>query len=96
MKQPDTLIAKYLFLFLIGFLVFFIFSVLMWYLNLSGQCSNPDSNDQNKENKKNNSILPWIIFVVVCSMAAQAVNQSYTKIIPQSTLNSAAKTLKNS
>jgi hypothetical protein len=95
MKQPDTLIAKYLFLGLVGFLIFFIFSVLMWYLNLSGQCSSPDSNDQDQGKKNNNTIIHLLIFVLVCSMAAQAVNQSYTRIVPQSAINAAAKTLKS-
>lgn len=80
MKQPDTLIAKYFFLILIGFLIFFIFSVMMWILNLSGKCSNAAPKEEEKKKKKNNTIIYLIIFVIVCSMAAQAVNQSYTKI----------------
>ncbi len=81
MKQPDTLIAKYFFLILIGFLIFFIFSIFMWYLSLSGKCSNPQPKEENKK-KKNNTIIFLMVFVLVCSMAAQAVNQSYTRIIP--------------
>jgi hypothetical protein len=83
MKQPDTLIAKYFFLIFIGFLIFFIFSIIMWILNLSGKCSNaaPKEEEKEKKKKKNNTIIYLLIFVIICSMAAQAVNQSYTRII---------------
>lgn len=83
MRKPDTLIAKYFFLVYVGFLIFFIFSIIMWILNLSGRCSKDPPKEENKEKKKkNNTIIYLIIFIVLCSMAAQAVNQSYTKIIP--------------
>ena len=82
MKQPDTLIAKYYFLAFIGILILFIFSVMMWVLNLGGQCTSQNP-EEKKEKKKSNTIIHLMIFVLVCSMAAQAVNQSYTKIIPK-------------
>jgi len=82
MKQPDTLIAKYYFLAFIGILIFFIFSVMMWVLNLGGQCTSQNPKEEKKK-KKSNTIIHLMIFVLVCSMAAQAVNQSYTKIIPK-------------
>jgi cytosine/uracil/thiamine/allantoin permease len=81
MKQPDTLISKYLFLALVGFLVFFIFSIMMWILSLSGKCSISAPKEEEKKKKKNNKIIYLLIFVLVCSMAAQAVNQSYTRIV---------------
>jgi len=90
MKQPDTLIAKYYFLAFIGILIFFIFSVMMWVLNLGGQCTSQNPKEE-KEKKKSNTIIHLMIFVLVCSMAAQAVNQSYTKIIPK-VANAAIKT----
>lgn len=80
MKQPDTLIAKYFFLVFIGFLVFFIFSIMMWVLNLGGQCSRSNPKKEEKK-KKSNTIIHLMIFVLICSMAAQAVNQSYTRIV---------------
>ena len=82
MKQPDTLIAKYYFLAFIGILILFIFSVMMWVLNLGGQCTSQNPKEEKKK-KKSNTIIHLMIFVLVCSMAAQAVNQSYTKIIPK-------------
>ena len=82
MKQPDTLIAKYYFLALVGLLIFFIFSVMMWVLNLGGQCTSQNPKEEKKK-KKSNTIIHLMIFVLVCSMAAQAVNQSYTRIIPK-------------
>jgi hypothetical protein len=85
MRQPDTLIAKYFFLVFVGFLVFFIFSVMMWVLKLGGQCSVNAPPQEEKKKKKGNTIIYLIIFVIVCSMAAQAVNQSYQKIIPKVT-----------
>jgi len=92
MKKPDTVIANYLFLVFIAFLIFFIFSLMMWILNLSGKCSYNAKKEEKKEEKKkkkkkkkNNTIIYLIIFVVVCSMAAQAVNQSYQRIIPKVT-----------
>ena len=81
MKQPDTLIAKYYFLAFVGILIFFIFSVSMWVLHLGGECS--VNNPKKEEKKKSNTIIHLLIFVLVCSMAAQAVNQSYTRIIPK-------------
>jgi len=90
MKQPDTLIAKYYFLAFIGILILFIFSVMMWVLNLGGQCTSQNPKEE-KEKKKSNTIIHLMIFVLVCSMAAQAVNQSYTKIIPK-VVNAAIKT----
>jgi len=90
MKQPDTLIAKYYFLAFIGILILFIFSVMMWVLNLGGQCTSQNPKEE-KEKKKSNTIIHLMIFVLVCSMAAQAVNQSYTKIIPK-VANAAIKT----
>ena len=86
MRKPDTLIAKYFFLIFIGLLVFFIFSIIMWILNLSGRCrkskpNNKTKDDDEENNKKNYFIIYLLIFIVICSMAAQAVNQSYTKII---------------
>ena len=92
MKQPDTLIAKYYFLAFIGILIFFIFSVMMWVLNLGGECTSQNPKEEKeKKKKKSNTIIHLMIFVLVCSMAAQAVNQSYTKIIPN-VVNSAIKT----
>ena len=91
MKQPDTLIAKYYFLAFIGILIFFIFSIMMWVLNLGGQC-NPNAPKEEEDKKKNNTIIYFLIFVLVCSMAAQAVNQSYTKIVPN-VVNSTIKKL---
>ena len=82
MKQPDTLIAKYYFLAFVGILIFFIFSIMMWVLHLGGECTSQNPKEE-KEKKKSNTIIHLIIFVLVCSMAAQAVNQSYTKIIPK-------------
>ena len=82
MKQPDTLIAKYYFLAFIGILILFIFSVMMWVLNLGGQCTSQNPKEEKKK-KKSNTIIHLMIFVLVCSMAAQAVNQSYTRIIPK-------------
>ena len=84
MRQPDTLIAKYFFLVFVGFLVFFIFSIMMWVLSLSGRCSNAAPKEEEKKKKKNNKIIYLLIFVLVCSMAAQAVNQSYTRIVNKS------------
>jgi hypothetical protein len=81
MKKPDTVIAKYFFLILIGFLIIFIFSIIMWILNLSGRCSSGASSEKEEKKKKNNTMIYLIIFVLVCSMAAQAVNQSYTRIV---------------
>ena len=83
MKQPDTILAKYAFLAFITFLVIFIFSIMMWVLSLSGRCSESDPEDQEKKKKKGNTIIYLMIFVLVCSMAAQAVNQSYTRIVPK-------------
>lgn len=80
MKQPDTLIAKYFFLVFVGLLIFFIFSIMMWVLNLGGQCARNNPGKEEKK-KKSNTIIHLMIFVLVCSMAAQAVNQSYTKIV---------------
>jgi len=82
MKQPDTIIAKYYFLAFVGILIFFIFSVMMWVLHLGGECTSANPKEE-KEKKKSNTIIHLLIFVLVCSMAAQAVNQSYTKIIPK-------------
>lgn len=82
MKQPDTIIAKYYFLAFVGILIFFIFSVMMWVLNLGGQCV-ANAPKEEKKKKKSNTIIHLMIFVLVCSMAAQAVNQSYTRIVPK-------------
>jgi len=82
MKQPDTLIAKYYFLAFVGILIFFIFSVMMWVLHLGGECNSTTPKEEKKEKKKSNTIIHLLIFVLVCSMAAQAVNQSYRKIVP--------------
>jgi hypothetical protein len=92
MKQPDTIIAKYLFLIFIGIIIFIIFSMAMWILNLSGRCSGltPKIEDK-KGKKKNNTIIYLLIFVLVCSMTAQAVNQSYTRIVPNA-INATFKT----
>jgi len=90
MKQPDTLIAKYYFLAFVGILIFFIFSVSMWVLRLGGECTSQNPKEEKKK-KKSNTIIHLLIFVLVCSMAAQAVNQSYTKIIPK-VVNAAIKT----
>jgi hypothetical protein len=90
MKQPDTLIAKYFFLVFVGILIFFIFSVMMWVLNLGGQCV-ANAPKEEKKKKKNNTIIYLLVFVLVCSMAAQAVNQSYTRIVPKA-VNAAIKT----
>lgn len=81
MKKPDTLIARYSFLIFIGFLIFIIFSIIMWILRLSGRCSVGKPEKEVKEKKKKNTFMYVIIFILVCSMAAQAVNQSYTRIV---------------
>jgi hypothetical protein len=52
----------------------------MWVLNLGGQCARNNPGKEEKK-KKSNTIIYLLIFVLVCSMAAQAVNQSYTKIV---------------
>ena len=91
MKQPDTLIAKYYFLAFVGILIFFIFSVSMWVLHLGGECSS--TTPKKEEKKKSNTIINLLIFVLVCSMAAQAVNQSYTRIVPKVAINAAIKWL---
>jgi heme A synthase len=93
MKQPDTLLAKYAFLGLIIFLTVFIFSIMMWVLQLSGQCSKSDQ--QEKKKKKGNTIIHLLLFILICSMAAQAVNQSYTVVIPKAAAKAAVKALKN-
>ncbi len=80
MKQPDTVLANYFFLFFIGILILIIFSMAMWILNLSGRCSGLTPKVEDKKKKKNNTIIYLLIFVLVCSMAAQAVNQSYQSI----------------
>jgi hypothetical protein len=85
MKKPDTLIAKYFFLVFVGLLIFFIFSIMMWVLSLSGKCSNSAPKEEEKKKKKSNTIIHLMIFVIVCSMAAQAVNQSYTRIVTKIT-----------
>lgn len=89
MKKPDTVIANYIFLVFVAFLIFFIFSLMMWILNLSGKCAynakKEEKIEETKEKKKNNIIIYLIIFVVICSMAAQAVNQSYQRIITKVT-----------
>jgi cytosine/uracil/thiamine/allantoin permease len=82
MKKPDTLIAKYYFLAFVGILIILIFSIFMWILKLSGQCSSASGGEPSKkEKKKKNTIIYLIIIVLICSMAAQAVNQSYTRIV---------------
>jgi cytosine/uracil/thiamine/allantoin permease len=82
MKKPDTLIAKYYFLFLVGFLIFFFFSVMIWILSLSGRCGkNEPVAEKEEKKKKSNTFIYLMISVLVCSMAAQAVNQSYTRIV---------------
>jgi len=95
MKKPDTVFAKYLFLVIIIFLVIFIFSVILWILQLSGKCSTPNSQQEDKKKKKNTTIIYLFLFILICSMAAQAVNQSYTVIIPKGAAKAAANTLKN-
>jgi hypothetical protein len=81
MKKPDTLIATYSFLILIAFLIIFIFSILMWVLNLGGRCSSGSQPKKEGKKKRNNTIIYLLVFVLVCSMAAQAVNQSLTIIV---------------
>ena len=81
MKKPDTVIAKYFFLILIGFLIIFIFSILMWVLNLGGRGSSGSQPKKEGKKKRNNTIIYLLVFVLVCSMAAQAVNQSLTIIV---------------
>ena len=87
MKQPDILIAKYYFLAFIGILIFFIFAVMMWVLSLSGRCSVAAQKDiqDDKKKKKDLTIVYLLVFVVVCSMAAHAVNQSYQVVVPKNT-----------
>ena len=80
MKQPDTVLAKYLFLVFVVFLVIFTFSVSMWVLNLSGSCYRPIKQQENKKNKSYIAIIILLLFIIVCSMAAQAVDQSYQKV----------------
>jgi hypothetical protein len=83
MKKPDTLVAQYSFLVFVGILIFFIFSVIMWVLNLGGRCSSGSQPKKEEKKKRNNTIVYLLVFVLVCSMAAQAVNQSYRKIVPK-------------
>lgn len=78
MSKPDILLSKYAFMLFIGFLVILLFSLYMSYLQLSAECSNP--NDANKNKKKGINIGMLLLFVLVCSMTAQAINQSYTRI----------------
>ncbi len=88
MKKPDTVLAKYFFLVFVGLLVFILFSITMWILNLSGRCA---AGEEPKEEKKNkNIIISLLLFVLICSFAAQAVNQSYTRIVP-SAVNASIK-----
>jgi hypothetical protein len=93
-KQPDTVLAKYAFLGLIVFLTVFIFSLMMWVLQLSGRCSK-SGQQQEKKKKKGNTIIYLFLFILICSMAAQAVNQSYTVIVPKGAAKAAVKALKN-
>ncbi len=93
MKKPDTLLARYAFLGLIVFLTVFIFSIMMWVLQLSGKCSK--SGQQQEKKKKGNTIIYLLLFILICSMAAQAVNQSYTVIVPKVAAKAAVKALKN-
>lgn len=95
MKKPDTVLARYAFLGLITFLVIFIFSIMMWVLQLSGRCSISNPKQQDKKKKKNTTIIYLLLFILICSMAAQAVNQSYTVVIPKVAAKAAVKTLKN-
>jgi hypothetical protein len=85
MKQPETILANYFFLFFIGFLIFLFFSITMWILNLYGRCNglNLKPKIEEKKKKKSTTIIYLLIFVLLCSMAAQAVNQSYQRIIPK-------------
>lgn len=83
MKKPDTLVAQYTFLVFVGILIFFVFSVMMWVLNLGGRCSSGSKPKKEEKKKRNNTIIYLLVFVLVCSMAAQAVNQSYTRIVPK-------------
>jgi len=62
----------------------------MWVLNLGGQCV-ANAPKEEKKKKKGNTIIYLLVFVLVCSMAAQAVNQSYTRIVPKA-INAAIKT----
>ena len=94
MKQPDTLLAKYAFLGLIIFLTVLIFSIMMWVLQLSGQCSKSNKQQEKKKNK-GNTIIYLLLFILICSMAAQAVNQSYTIVIPKAAAKAAVKSLKS-
>ena len=94
MKQPDIILAKYSFLVLITFLVVLIFSIMMWILSLSGKCSKSDQ-QQEKKKKKGNTIIYLLLFILICSMAAQAVNQSYTIVIPKAAAKAAVKSLKS-
>jgi len=82
MKKPDTVLAKYFFLVFVGLLIFILFSIAMWILNLSGRCA---TGEPKEEKKKKNTIIYLLIFVLLCSFAAQAVNQSYTRIVPNAT-----------
>lgn len=96
MKQPDIILAKYSFLVLITFLVVLIFSIMMWILSLSGKCSKFEPKDQEKKKKKkDNTIIYLFLFILICSMAAQAVNQSYTVIVPKAAIKAATTVLKN-
>lgn len=83
MKKPDTLVAQYTFLVFVGILIFFVFSVMMWVLNLGGRCSSAKEVKKEEKKKRNNTFIYLLVFVLVCSMAAQAVNQSYTRIVPK-------------
>jgi predicted nucleic acid-binding Zn ribbon protein len=55
----------------------------MWVLNLGGRCSSGSQPKKEEKKKRNNTIVYLLVFVLVCSMAAQAVNQSYRKIVPK-------------
>lgn len=81
MSKPDIILSKYVFVIFISFLVFLVISLIMIYLQLSAECSNPNysSNPSSKKNKgKNITILLFVI--LACSMTAQAINQSYTRM----------------
>jgi hypothetical protein len=54
---------------------------MIWILSLSARCGKNKPVEEKEKKKKSNTFIYLMIFVLVCSMAAQAVNQSYTRIV---------------
>jgi len=79
MSKPDIILSKIGFVIFIFFLVCLILSLIIVYFQLSGECNNPNYNN-NKPNKNKGMNITILLFVILaCSMTAQAINQSYTR-----------------